>query len=198
MTRGFLPLALVTGASVGFAAGCGFAGGCDTPNGEDNPPISFAPSSVQAVRIPSTCGVNDPAFTDSDVLTLKVVGETAVPPPYNVITLAVPPTTPLNEPFPLVLDSQSDTPKAQKAEIADPHLAFAYTPGSTPSEIDATGLISVVVTVTAMPNADSQPLSVTLQLFFFDGGELDAPFTAPLTSAFVPCPTPIAPASAGG
>jgi hypothetical protein len=182
-------VALVFVAALSLTAGSGCLPlGCDADIGDAPPPLEMTTSSVQATRSPATCNVVDPPFTGRDSFTLEIVGEKVGPAPYTSLTLTVPPTIALGEAFPL--DVLTDSAAAQSASLGSPSIQFAYAPGSTP--LDATTLDAVVVTVTAMPTADGQPLGATVQLYFQDGAELDQPFSAPVVSAITLCTTPAA------
>ncbi len=187
MTLRLLGAALLASFSLSLGTGC--IGGCDPVGSQQQAPIELHPSSVEAIRTPETCGAASPPFTDNDSFLLEVTGETNVPPPYNTLTLVVTRTVPLNQAFPLDVLAPGAT---QTAALDDPSITFTYSMGSTPAEIDESQPDAVVVTVTAMPTADGEPLSATLQLFFEDGSELDQSFTALLESAACAPPSPTA------
>lgn len=171
-------------ASVGgsLLAGCG----CEAPGNSQRAPVAFTPSSVQASRSPSICGVQDPGFTPSDAFTLTLTGETDVAPPYTTLTLDFTAMVTLNEAVPLTV-SQGAATNVTNATSNDGIVQFSYTSGSNASELDANPLASVVVTVTSLPSADTQPLSAELHLTFEDGRALDQVYSAPLQSILVSC-----------
>ncbi len=168
--------------STAFIAGCG----CDPGNNSQRAPVAFTPSTVQASRTPSLCGVNDPGFTPGDSFSLALTGETDVAPPYTSITLDFTAMVTLNEAVPLTVSAGSAA-NVTNAASNDGLVQFSFTTGSNASELDANPLASVVVTVTSLPSADTQPLSAELHLTFEDGRALDQVYSAPLQSTFVSC-----------
>lgn len=185
MNTNLAALALLVALFSAGTTGCIF--GCEAAGSDDAPAIQLTPSSVQATRSPAICGVVDPAFTQGDTYSLVIVGETDVPAPYNTLTLQLPADMPLSQPFPL--DVGASASDVQSASLTTPVVHFTLALGSTPSELDTTPLDAVIVTATAMPSADGEPLSATLQLYFHDGSELDQSFSAPVVSALTTCTT---------
>jgi hypothetical protein len=179
--------ALVAGAASATAC-VGGLGGCDPATNGDRAAIVFTPSLVEATRTPATCSVTEPAFSSKDRFTLEVTGVTSIAPPHSTLTLLLTAAAPSGEALPLTVDAQGSAASTWTAGSADGSVNFSLTVGSDPTELDATGVSSVVVTVDAMPTADGQPLSAEVQVYFVDGRELDQTYSASLRTAVVLCP----------
>jgi len=149
--------------------------------------VELTPSSVEATRTPASCGVTEPAFSSKDVLTLEVVGETDVAPPFATLTLQLAAGVTTGTAIPLTVDSNG-TAGAETASSAYGTVSFSLTVGDDTTELDSSGLESVVVTVTALPTADGDPLTAEVQVSFVDGRELDQTYTGTLRTAVVLCP----------
>lgn len=175
-------------ALVGGAACVEGLGGCEPATNGDRAAIVFTPSLVEATRTPATCSVTEPAFSSKDRFTLEVTGETSIAPPYSTLTMLLAAAAPSGEAVPLTVDAQGSAASTWTASSADRSVSFSLTVGSDPTEIDATGVSSVVVTVDAMPTADGQPVSAEVQVYFVDGRELDQTYSASLRTAVVLCP----------
>jgi hypothetical protein len=165
--------------------------GCGCAAATDNPPLAFTPSSMAAVRTPSGCGVADPPYGANDVFTLTVVGSTSGPAPYNTLTLSMHDTSASTTAVPLTVPMASGSAPAtlQTAASADSDITFSFSRGSNAAEIDSNFLSSVLVTVVSVPGADGQDLSASLALTFTDGSELQATYTAAVTTTNATCVT---------
>jgi hypothetical protein len=180
--RSLLAAGALAGLSASLLVGCG----CDPGNNSFRPPVQFTPSSVDAVRTPSTCGVTDPIFTPTDTFSLELTGETDVAPPFTDVRLDVGASVAPNEAVPLMV-SQGDVTTAASTDGA---IQFTYKTGSNPSELDDSPLASVVVTVTSVPASDGALLGAELSLTFEDGRVLDQVYSAPLTTQSIICAKP--------
>lgn len=152
--RSFLAVLAVASAFSAVTVGCG----CDPGNNSQRAPVDFTPSTIQATRTPATCGVTHPAFTANDTFTLALTGETDVAPPHTNITLHLTPSVAVGQSVPLDV-AQSAPASATTGASSDGAVHFTYATGTNAAELDANPLTSVVVTVTALPTADGQPLS---------------------------------------
>lgn len=178
----FGTLALLACATASLTTGCLLGLGCDGANNSYRTPVTFNPSTIQAFRTPSTCGVNDPAYTSTDTFSLELTGETSTPIP-STITVDFTPAA-VTEPVPLNVTA---TASGASGASNDGSVHFSYSIGSDAAELDANPLDAVVVTVVSLPGADGEPLSAELHLTFQDGRELDQVYTASVKSVFVPC-----------
>ncbi|HEY1957802.1 MAG TPA: hypothetical protein VGH28_19410 [Polyangiaceae bacterium] len=163
-------------SSVAFVTGCG----CDPGNNSARAPIDFTPSTTTATRAPATCGVVDPTFNARDTFTLDLQSDAGTD-----VSLTVAASTDENVAIPLLVglaDGASTT-----ASSTDGAMSFSFTSGSDAASIDGSPLDSVVVTLTALPTADGQPLSAELRLTFEDGRVLDQVYSAPLSTVSYPC-----------
>ena len=116
---------------------------------------------------------------------------TDVTAPYDTLTLVLTEDVALDQAFPLVVNL--GTPGVQAATLSDPSIHFTYALGSTAAELDDSPLDAVIVTVTAKPTVEGDPLSATLELFFQDGRVLAAPFSAPVHTTPRPCMAKVLP-----
>ena len=180
-----LVIALAPAACAVFLVGCGCAAA------QSDPPITFTPSSVAAVRTPAGCGVADPPYSASDVFTLTVVGDTSSGPPYNTLTLSMHNTSSSTTAIPLTVPMSSSTtaPTVQTAESDDSDITFSFARGTETTEVNGGLLSSVLVTVVSVPAADGQSLSAALAVTFTDGSELQATYTAAVTTTQATCVT---------
>jgi len=163
--------------------------GCAAASGAD--PIAFTPSSMAAVRTPAGCGVADPPYTASDVFTLTIVGATSGLAPYNTLTLSLHDTSSSTTAIPLTvpMSSAANPATIQTAQSADSDITFSFSRGTDTTEIDSNFLSSVLVTVVSVPAADGQSLSADLDITFTDGRELQATYTAAVTTTQAVCVT---------
>ena len=181
MLGSFVAFASAVSVSVSLA-GCG----CDPGNNSVRAPIDFSPSSIHALRTPAQCGVTNPSYAPSDVFALNLTGETDVAPPYTTLAVKIDASVSQNEAVPLTV-SQDPSTGAVTASSNDGTLQFSFSVGTNTSELDASPLDSVVVTITSLPTADGQPLGAELHLTFEDGRVLDQVYSAPVQTIFVSC-----------
>jgi hypothetical protein len=165
MMKTVLGLALLAST---FVAGCG----CDPGNNAQRAPVVFQPSSTDATR--SSCGT----------ITLKLLGETDIAPPYTLIQVDVGASATVGQEIPLWVDTPASNVSAQSS---DGVVRFSYQTGSNAYELDANPLSSVVVTVDALPSADGTPVKIGLRMTFEDGRVLDDVYSAPVQSTQAPC-----------
>ncbi len=173
-------LILVACVTASFAVGCG----CDPGNNSVRAPVAFTPSSVDAVRTPATCNAVSGTFGASDTLSLQLLGETDIAPPYTLVKVDVSGAVASNQPIPL---NVSATDSSTTASSNDGSIHFSLSTGSNPGELDANPVTSVIVTVTSLPTADGQPLGAELYVMFADGRVLDQVYNAPVQSVVAAC-----------
>jgi hypothetical protein len=171
---------LLASVTASFAAGCG----CDPGNNSVRTPVAFTPSSVDAVRTPATCGASSATFGASDTLSLELLGETDIAPPYTLVKVDVSGAVAPNQAIPL---NVSATDSQTTASSNDGFIHFSLATGSNPGELDANPVTSVVVTVTSLPTIDGQPLGAELYVMFADGRVLDQVYNAPVQSVVTAC-----------
>lgn len=161
MMKTVLGMMAVVGAFV--LTGCF---GCDPGNNSQRAPVTFEPSSTDAVRSCST-------------VTMKLLGDTTVAPPYTLIEVDIADTAIVGQDVPLWVDTNATT-----ARSSDDKIAFSI---QQSGNLDAYPLSSVIVTPDALPSADGELVKVELRLTFEDGRVLDAVYTAPVTNAQGQC-----------
>jgi hypothetical protein len=159
---------------------------------------SMTPSSIDAERAASICGVMDPPFTDDDLFSLFVVGENTPTPPYGGIFFESSRKVMVGEPIVLSLTAYQTNPPTgpgeaspaqQSASVpAGSALQFTFEWGSNRNEVDPNPLDAATVTVLALPAKDGDPLTVRFQLHFTDNRKLDETFSGPLSTAYSSCP----------
>lgn len=162
MMKTVLGMMAVVGASF-VLTGCF---GCDPGNNSQRAPVTFEPSSTDAVRSCST-------------VTMKLLGDTTVAPPYTLIEVDIADTAIVGQDVPLWVDTNATT-----ARSSDDKIAFSI---QQSGNLDAYPLSSVIVTPDALPSADGELVKVELRLTFEDGRVLDAVYTAPVTNAQGQC-----------
>jgi hypothetical protein len=184
-TLTLVALAVATASLASLTTGCLIGGGCETADNSYRTPVTFDASTTLAFRTPSTCGVMNPAYTASDTFALELTGDRTVAVP-TTLTVDVTATVAVNQAVPLNVTA---TGNAATGTSDDGTIQFSFSAGSDAAALDATPLDSVMVTVTALPDADGQPLAAELHLTFQDGRALDQTYMAPVQSAFVQCST---------
>lgn len=187
-----LPLVLV---ACGGATSGGPGGGGPTPPVVVNPgsTLTFTPSTVDAARFASQCGVTGvPPYTDADLFSLDAVGAQN-PVPRTLINVAMSRHVAVGSPYSIVLDAPSvntgtnGSNQGQGGSSADGVLRFSMSWGANAAEIDPNALRSVTVTVDAFPPQDGDPLTVHCVMQFTDGKTLDVTFSADTGQSFSGC-----------
>jgi hypothetical protein len=170
-------------ALAALAIGCS-CGGASTYT----QPAAFTPSKVTATRSVAVCALGGAQYAQKDPLSLDAVGSTSVQPPYTELHVALTTSTPVHTLIPLYVDAANAGGATQTAQYAPDGVRFELVTGSNPAEIDATGVVAVVLEVMSMPETDGQPLSVDVLVTFNDGRELHDQYQAAVTTVSHDCP----------
>jgi hypothetical protein len=160
--------------------------------------IEFAPTTIYATRYSNLCGIMNPPFMDGDLYSLDVIGNQRTA-PYNALTVTF--NSPATVGTPLAPAVQPLLNEANGMEQADGSttwhaqqtaqssaVAFGYSQGSDPSEIDPGAFDAVTITILAMPSQNGAPLTVRIEIHFADGKTLDETFSSPLSTSWSGCP----------
>jgi hypothetical protein len=90
--------------------------------------------------------------------------------------------------IPLVVSAAAGSTTSFTAQAQDGSVHFSFELGSSAAaSMDTTAVDAVIVTVTALPTADGQPLAAELHISFDDGRVLDQTYSAPVQTTYVQC-----------
>lgn len=142
--------------------------------------LSLVRVTVDAQRLPSTCGVMNPPFTDQDRFSLDVLGEN------TAISFTCSRNLTVGVPIVLTLAAQAPSAQQSASSPADSALQVTFD-GGYESEVDPNPLDAATVTVLAFPAKDGDPLTVRFQFHFTDNRKLDETFSGPLYTGFSGC-----------
>jgi hypothetical protein len=164
---------------------------------------SFKPASIELLRYPAMCGVQDPPFDDADLYTLRLVGSSTATTRPTEIDVSFHRTLSAGQDLPIALQmfgivSSAVDPQGNTIDVFYGQLGnlpgvdnntFEWKQGTDASEVDDQPLTAASFQIHHMPSNEGDTGSFTIRIVFADGGVYDATITAPLLAqAFHGCP----------
>jgi hypothetical protein len=176
---------------------------CTHGTGLENQPDAtrtFSPATITLQRYATECGVQDPAFEDSDLYSMTLLGSAAGDQHPTMLQVTFHRTLPLNQalavdllPFGVVsstIDSNGTETDffGQDGTLPLTDNSFTWSQGTNAAEVDDQPISEATVTFEGMPAGEGDAGALTIRMVFSDGGIYDTQVSAALFTGLEGCP----------